>query len=145
MERDEVHGFCGQFDGWKTATPEWLKDGKLAHLVQFASKRSADMPDTPLLSEFARDDEERQMLAFVQTSIEDRALVMAPGVPADRVEAMERAYAALLKDPEFVADANKQKFEIDPVTSTELRQFIKGMLLLKPDQIKRLRKAQGLE
>ncbi|MCD6075617.1 MAG: hypothetical protein K0Q70_2500, partial [Rhodospirillales bacterium] len=42
MERGEVHGFCGQFEGWKSAKPEWLADGKLAHLVQLASKRSPD-------------------------------------------------------------------------------------------------------
>ena len=145
MERGEVHGFCGQFEGWKSAKPLWLKEGKLAHLVQLASKRSADMPNTPLLSEFAKSDEEKQIFGFIQSSIEDRAMVMAPGVPADRAAAMEKAYMALLADPAFVADANKQKFEIDPVASDEIRKTITAMLAMKPEQIKKIRKAQGLD
>ena len=145
MERNEVHGFCGQFEGWKSAKPEWLRDGKLAHLVQLASKRSADMPNTPLLSEFARNDEEREIFSFIQSSIEDRAMVMAPGVPAERVAAMEKAYMAMLRDPAFVADANTQKFDIDPATGEEIRKSIAAMTALKKDYIVKIRKAQGLD
>ena len=145
MERGEVHGFCGQFEGWKSAKPEWLREGKLAHLVQLASKRSTDMPNTPLLTEFARNDEERGIFAFIQSSIEDRALVMAPGVPADRAAAMEKAVMAMFRDPAFVEDANRQKFEIDPVTGAEVKKTITQMVAMKPESIAKIRKAQGIE
>ena len=145
MERGEVHGFCGQFEGWKSAKPEWLRDGKLAHLIQLSSKRSADMPNTPLLSEFARNDEERQIFTFIQSSIEDRAIVMAPGIPADRVAAMEKAVMAMFKDPAFVADANKQKFEIDPVSGKEIKDTITQMMKVAPASVAKIRKAQGLD
>jgi len=145
MERGEVHGFCGQFEGWKSVKPEWLAAGRLAHLVQLASKRSADMPNTPLLSEFARNDEEKRIFEFVQSGLDDRAMVVAPGVPEDRVAALRKAYMDTLADPDFLAEATAQKFEINPVTTDELKQFVEKVYSLKPDAIAKIRKAQGLD
>lgn len=145
MEKGEVHGFCGQFAGWKTRKPEWLREGKLAHLVQLASKRSADMPDVPLLSEFARNDEEREIFSFIQSGIEDRAMLVAPGVPAERVAALEKAFMATLADPAFLAHAKKIKFDIQPVSSAEIRKFVASLLQMKPATVVKLRKAIGLE
>ncbi len=144
MERGEVHGFCGQFEGWKSAKPEWLADGKLAHLVQLASKRSADMPNTPLLSELARNDEEREIFRFIQSGLEDRASVMAPGVPAARAATMQKAYIDTLNDPQFLEDATKLKFEIFPTTGQEVRASIEQMMQLKPETVAKVRKAMGM-
>jgi tripartite-type tricarboxylate transporter receptor subunit TctC len=143
MERGEVHGFCGQFEGWATGKPEWLQGGKLAHLVQFASRRSAEMPDTRLLTEFARTDEERDILTFVQSGIEDRAMVVAPGVPTERVAALEKAYMATLADPKFLEEAKKQKFDVHPVTSQEIRAFVERVMKMKPDTVEKLKFATG--
>ena len=144
MERGEVHGFCGQFEGWKTAKPEWLAEGKLAHLVQLASKRSPDMPNTPLLSELARNDEERDMFRFIQSGVEDRAMVMAPGVPADRVAAVEKAYMETLHDPQFLEEAARLKFEIQPVSGAEILASVQEMMKLQPAEVAKLRKAMGI-
>ncbi len=145
MEKGEVQGFCGQFAGWKSRKPEWLKAGKLAHLVQFASKRSADMPNTPLFSEFATNAEEREIFTFFQSGIEDRVMLVPPGVPADRVAALEKAYMATLRDPEFVAAAKKIRFDINPISGSEIRKFVDSTMNLKPSTIAILRKALGLK
>lgn len=144
MERGEVHGFCGQFEGWKSAKPEWLKDGKLAHLVQLASKRSPDMPNTPLLSELARNDEEREIFRFVQSGVEDRSIVLAPGVPEDRVKAMEKAYWDTLHDAQFIEEAGKLNFELFPTTGADVTASIHQMMQLKPETVAKVRKAMGI-
>jgi len=143
MERGEVHGFCGQFDGWKTAKPQWLKEGKLAHLVQLSSKRSADMPNTPLLSEFARNDEEKQILTFVQSGIEDRAFVAPPGVPAERLAALAKAYEDTLKDPKFLEETSRAKFDVTYVSGDEIQKFVESMMKMKPETVEKLKKATG--
>jgi tripartite-type tricarboxylate transporter receptor subunit TctC len=145
MERGEVHGFCGQFEGWKSVKPEWLHAGRLAHLVQLASKRSPDMPNTPLLSEFARNDEEKLIFEFIQSGLEDRSMVMAPGVPADRLAAMRKAYMDTLRDPAFLAEANGSQFEVTPVEWQELTTFVEHVFELKPASIAQIRKAQGMD
>lgn len=145
MERNEVHGFCGQFEGWKSVKPEWLAAGRLSHLVQLASKRSPDMPNTRLLSEFARNDEERIIFEFIQSSLEDRSMVMAPEVPKDRVEAMRKAYMATLRDKEFLAEANGQQFEINIIEPADIVAYVEKAYTLKPEAIAKIRKAQGLD
>ena len=145
IERGEVHGFCGQFEGWKSVKPEWLAAGRLAHLVQLASKRSPDMPNTPLLSEFARNEEEKAIFEFVQSSLEDRSMVMAPDVPKDRVAAMRKAYMETLRDKEFLAEANGQQFEISPIEADDIVRYVEKAYTIKPDAIAKIRKAQGLD
>jgi hypothetical protein len=103
------------------------------------------MPNTPLLSEFARNDEEKRIFEFVQSGLEDRSMVMAPGVPQDRVVAMRKAYMDTLRDKEFLAEANGQQFEITPIEADEIRAFVEKVYTLKPDAIAKIRKAQGLD
>jgi tripartite-type tricarboxylate transporter receptor subunit TctC len=145
MERGEVHGLCAQYDGWKSTRPQWLSEGKLTHLVQFASKGHPDLPNVPLLSSFAKTDEDRQIMKFVEWGIEDRAMVMAPGVPEDRVKAMEKAYMDTLRDPEFIAEAEKLKFEIAPITGQEIRDFVDEIMALKPETVDKIKKSMGLD
>lgn len=145
IEKGELHGWCGQYLGWKTRKPEWLRTGKIVHLVQIASKRSRDMPNVPLLSEFAKNDEEREMLTFVQSSPDDRAMGTPPGVPADRVDALIKAYAATMRDPAFLADAKKLKFEIDPVSAKEIQDFEDRIMKMSPELIARIKKAMTVK
>ncbi len=145
MERGEVHGLCAQYDGWKSTRPQWVSEGKLAHLVQFASKPHPDLANVPLLSSFARSDEDRQIMKFVEWGIEDRAMVVAPGVPLDRVAALEKAYMATLRDPEFLAEAEKLKFEIAPITGKEIRDFVDEIMAIRPETVEKIKKSMGLD
>ena len=145
MERGEVHGLCAQYDGWKSTRPQWVNEGKLTHLVQFASKGHPDLPNVPLLSSFAKTDEDRAIMKFIEWGIEDRAMVMAPGVPLDRVRAMEKAYMDTLRDSEFVAEAEKLKFEIAPITGKEISDFVNEIMAMKPETIEKIKKSMGLD
>ena len=145
MERGEVHGLCAQFDGWKSTRPQWVSEGRLAHLVQFASKPHPDLANVPLLSSFAKTDEDRQIMKFIEWGIEDRALVAPPGVPAARVAALEKAYMDTLRDPDFLAEANKLGFEIEPITGKQIRDFVDEIMALKPETVDKIKKAMGLD
>jgi tripartite-type tricarboxylate transporter receptor subunit TctC len=144
MEKGEVHGLCAQYDGWKSTRPEWVAQKKITTIIQFASKRTADLPDAPTLSEFAKTDEERQIMKFIDWGVEDRAIVMAPGVPADRVAAMEKAYMDTLADPAFLKDAEGLQFEIQPITGKTIREFVDDIMALKPETVEKIKKAMGI-
>ena len=145
MEKGEVQGWCGQYMGWKSRKPEWIREGKLVHLVQLAKKRHPDMQDVPQLTDFARNEEQRQMFNFVQSGIEDRTLAAPPGVPADRLAALEKAYMDTLNDPEFRAAAAKKKYDIDPQTREEILAVIKTMMEMPPDLVAKLKAALEVE
>jgi tripartite-type tricarboxylate transporter receptor subunit TctC len=145
IEKHEVDGWCGQWEGWKLAKPELLRDGKLVHLVQLAARRSKDLPTVPLLSELATTDEQRAIFKIVQTGIADRAFVAPPDVPKDRLTAAAKAYQATLRDPAFLADAHKAQFEVDPVDGKEIQEFIRETMATTPERAEKMRKAMGLE
>lgn len=145
MEKGELEGWCGQLMGWKTFKPEWTREGKLVHLVQLTDKPSPDLPGVPRLVDFAQNEEQRQMFRFVQSGIEDRTFAAPPGVPADRLAALEKAYLATLNDPAFKEEATKQKYDVDPKTSKEVFEIIETMMKMSPELVAKLKKAMDIE
>ena len=143
MERAEVHGFCGQYESWPMSKPEWLKDDKVIFLVQFVSKRAPELPDVPTAAELGRTDEERQLLRLLSSGPEDRAFVAPPGVPKDRLAALEKAYAAMLKDPKFIEDAQRQQFPITPTSAQAIRDYVTELLKIPPNIIAKLKEVTG--
>jgi tripartite-type tricarboxylate transporter receptor subunit TctC len=141
----ELHGWAGQWMGWKMRLPDWVRDGKIVHLVQMASKRAPDLPNVPLLTEFAKNDEERAMFTFIQTAIADRAFAAPPGVPADRVAALTKAYWATLHDPAFLAETSKRQYRVDPVSAKDVTAFVNKVMNTPPAMIARLKTAMGLK
>jgi tripartite-type tricarboxylate transporter receptor subunit TctC len=144
IEKGEVQGWSGQWLGWTLTKPDWIRDGKLTHLVQLASRRHPDLPNVPLLYEFARNDEERAMFRFVQNGIADRAYTVPPGVPTDRADILEAAYHKMLADPAFLAEAKKHSYRINPVKGADIQAYVSEIMALDPKTVEKLRRAMGL-
>lgn len=144
IETGELHGWAGMWLGWKLRKADWIRDGKIVHLVQMASKRAPDLPDVPLLTDFARNDEERDLFTFVQTGIGDKTFIVAPGVPKDRAAALSKAYMATLRDPKFLAEVTKRKYTIDPISGERIRKFVEKVMKTPAAKIAKLRRLMGL-
>lgn len=113
MEKGELHGACGIFVS--TVLSQFgsqVKEGKLKVVLQMALDRHPAFADVPNAVEFAKTDEERQMLSlfFGQLAL-GRALFAPPEVPAERARALADAFAATMKDGEFQAEAQKLNLE----------------------------------
>ncbi len=109
-----------------------------------ASKRDPDLPDVPLLSEFAQNDEQREFFNFVQTGIADKAFLAAPRVPKDRADALAKAYWATLHDKRFVAAMTKLQYRIDPIPGPRIQAYVEGIMNTPPAKVARLRQLMGL-
>jgi tripartite-type tricarboxylate transporter receptor subunit TctC len=136
MERGEVDGRASNnWASWKANQPEWLRDHKINIIVQVGLRRNPDLPDTPLLTELAKNESDRQVMEFLSadTAIA-RSLVTTPGVPADRIEALRHAFDATMKDPQFLAEAEKAKMDISP-TSGEEAQKIADSIVNAPREV----------
>ena len=130
MERGEINGRgSNSWASWKSTKPEWLADKKIKVLVQIALKRHPDLADVPLMSELAKSEDDRSVLTFLSadTAI-SRSLVTTPGTPPDRVAALRRAFDATMKDPDFLADADKAKIDISPSTGEEAQKVALSIL-----------------
>jgi len=143
MERREVFGRAGQsWDGWKRTRPDWVANGKLNILVQIGHARAKDLPNTPLMTELAHDDESRQILALYSDTVAlGRPLAVGPGVPKERVELLRNAFQSVMSDPMFIAEAARLSYDVEPLSGGEVQTMIGQMAATPPAIIVKAKEA----
>ena len=126
MEQREVDGRCGwSWSSIQTQRPEWLRDKKINVLVQTSLDKHPDLPNVPLAIDFVKSEEQRQALEFLfGRNVVGRVFAAPPGVAADRVAVLRTAFDAVTKDPEAIAEADKQKLELTPVSAAEVEMLV---------------------
>jgi tripartite-type tricarboxylate transporter receptor subunit TctC len=136
MERGEVQGICGSNDS--VMNSDIARQGKVSVLFQARLDPDPRMKDVPLGAASARTAEERQILElfFLRAAL-GRPFVAPPGVPAERIDILRRAFDATMKDPLFVAEAEKQKFSVEPITGEDLSNRIRRAYDSPKDIVKR--------
>jgi tripartite-type tricarboxylate transporter receptor subunit TctC len=143
MERREVDGWCGvSWGSAKTRLAPWLRDKKIHLLTQFALTRAPDLKDVPLAGEFAHNDNDRKAIEFLESdAVFAWPMFAPPSVPAERVQELRRAFEAMLKDPQFLADAAKQSMDIDLVPGNELQRVVNELYATPPEVIAIVKRA----
>ncbi|MBX9758278.1 MAG: hypothetical protein K2Y29_05835 [Beijerinckiaceae bacterium] len=128
VERGEVDGICGlSWTTLKTASPDWVTGNRMNILVQTGAKPMHDLPNVPLLANFVKNPEDRQVLNLI-TAPDDmgRPFFMPPGTRADLVSVLRKAFDATMADKEFLQDAAKRQMEVDPLTGEEMEKTLKA-------------------
>lgn len=141
MERGEVDGRgSNSWAAWKATRPQWLKEGKIVNLIQIGLKRHPELADVPLLLELATNDIDRRAMALIsaETAIA-RAIATTPDAPADRVEALRRAFDATMKDPQLLAEAEQQRFDLSPATGEDVQKIVADIVAAGPEVVARAR------
>jgi tripartite-type tricarboxylate transporter receptor subunit TctC len=138
MERGEVKGRCGwSWSSVLTAHMAWWKEHKIVILVQLALNKHPDLPDVPLVTDLAKSDAERQMLRMIfARQVMGRPFLAPPGVPAERVAALRKAFMDTMNDKAFLADAEKAKLEINPVDGEKVQALVKEIYATPPEVAK---------
>jgi tripartite-type tricarboxylate transporter receptor subunit TctC len=143
MERGEIHGWTASWENLNVTRPQWLAENKVRLLAQFTLQRKPYLKDVPTLIEVTPP-EKRDVAEFVISGTPvSRAIALGPGVPADRVAALRKAFDALMKDKEFLADCEKRKLAIDPTGHEELHAMIVKIVSASPELVTRVKKAIG--
>ncbi len=126
MERGEVMGRgSNAWGAWKSTRPQWLAEKKINVLVQMGLSKAPDLPDTPLMMDLAKNDEDRQVLKLLSapTTI-GRPLFVSPAVPRERVQALREAFGRMITDKGFLDAAAKETFDINPVSGEEMQKIV---------------------
>ncbi|MFN4281368.1 MAG: Bug family tripartite tricarboxylate transporter substrate binding protein [Alphaproteobacteria bacterium] len=131
MERGEVEGRVGaSWSTFKVSAAKWLETGQVKLIMQVGLEKNPDIPgDVPLVMDLARNDKERAAMKIVFSNQSmGRPYVMPPGVPAARVAEVRRAFNAMIKDPAFLADAEKRRLEINnPKTGEQIDEILRDV------------------
>src|ERR1700757_2803355 len=137
MERGEVAGRCGwSWSSVKSTHKSWIEDKRMVVLVQLSLTKHPDLPDVPLVMDFANTDEQRQILKILfARNVMGRPYLAPPNVPADRVAALREAFAATMTDKDLLAEAAKTDLEINPVSGAEVEKLVKEVYAEQADII----------
>ncbi len=145
MERGEVFGRAGNFfSSLKSQNPDWLPGKKIDMLLQFGSVRDPEWPDLPLLTDLATTDEQRAIFKLFSAEVAlGKIYLTTPGVPADRLAALRKAFEATLRDPAYVDDARKVEMQVRPLTHQQVKALADEIVNLPPELIARAKAAMG--
>jgi tripartite-type tricarboxylate transporter receptor subunit TctC len=132
MERGEVDivGAYG-LPGILVSRPSWIQNKEATFLYQAALKRHPLLSQVPTLPQLGLTDEGRLVLrAAASTGEFGRSILTTPGVPAERLAALRKAFVAMLQDKEFLAAAAQRKMMVDPGAGEELDALVQETLKL---------------
>jgi tripartite-type tricarboxylate transporter receptor subunit TctC len=141
IERGELQGRCGvSFGSLRVNKPEWLQNKDVTVLIQFGLVRHPELPDVPLLTELVGNKDDRAALdLMLAPSDMARPFFAPPGVPAERIEILRKAFDATLKDPALIEEAAKQRLDLMPMTGAEMEAVFAKLYALPPPVLERAR------
>ena len=144
MERGEVDGYPSVFYSALTSTrPNWLPEKKVKLLVQVGLEKDQNLPDVPAALDLARNADDKALIEAGAGPLgTGRPFLMPPGVPAERVAAMQKAMTDTFKDPAFLEEAKKRQLDVNSQrTGQELQALVQRIYTqTTPHVITRLRK-----
>lgn len=135
MERGEVQGRCGwSWSSVKSTHKSWIDDKRMVVLIQLSLSKHPELPDLPLVMDFAKTDKQRQILKMVfARNVMGRPYLAPPNLPANRLAALRAAFMATMADKNFLAEADKTQLEINPVSGADVEALVKDVYATPAD------------
>lgn len=137
LDSGEVDGFFNTWTSSKITSYEKIKSGEWVLLAQMTEKPMKDLivPNVPTIQAIARSEEQRMLLKYGTSTPNDfgKVYILPPGVPADRAQALENAFARVFNDKELRADADKGKLEVDPLIGSTIQKLVVEFLNMPAD------------
>lgn len=144
MERGEIVARSGSLTSIHTTFPKWMSEKKLYFLAQVGLRRDAEIPEAPLLTELARNEEQKQIMSLISSPGQlGQPYLAPPGLAADRLAALRKAFDATMADKQFMADAAKARVDIDPIKGDVIQKIVADVVATPKDVIAKARVASG--
>lgn len=144
MESGEIDGFCNSWESTKVTSLDRVRNGEWQVLAQIGDQPIAALPvkNVPTIAQIAKTEEQQQLLRFGAWAPNQFAKVysLPPGTPADRAAVLEMALAKTFADKEFLADAEKGKLDIEPVSAAQVQKMVSEFFGLSTDLKGKLKK-----
>lgn len=142
----EIQGLCGeQWGSMKTSFPETMSSGgpvKVLVEEDAAANPELEKLGVPLITKYAKTDEQKRVLElFMLQGTVSRPFMLPPGVPADRVAALRKAFDETMKDPALKAEAAKAHLDLNYKTGQQVQDLIDSVYSAPADLLAEMRKA----
>jgi tripartite-type tricarboxylate transporter receptor subunit TctC len=139
MEREEAGGRCGySWQAIKAAIPDWVRDRKVKPILQFALTKHPELPDVPLIMDFAKTDLDRSALHLLMApQVFGFPFIAPPGLLPEVRDTLRAAFDRTMQDPRFQEDARKIRIEVDPGKGETLERIAREIYASSPETIAR--------
>jgi tripartite-type tricarboxylate transporter receptor subunit TctC len=137
----EISGGCWAWESIKVTWRKGLEAKEVMVLLQAVPKPHPELPTIPLAINFAKTDEARKLIdaGIHDTQIFTRPYVLPPGTPKERVQLLRKAFLETFKDKEFLAEAEKSRLDVDPVSGEQVEKIVGGLFKLEPALLGKLK------
>jgi tripartite-type tricarboxylate transporter receptor subunit TctC len=134
LARGEVDLISSSWNAWRLR-PDVI-DGSLRPVIQSGLVRHKELPDVPLMQELLDDPKQKQVVAFLSSgSAIGRALLVHGAAPPDRIAALRDAFDQVVKDPEFIKQAERAGAEVDPTRGIAVQNISDAIIATPKDVI----------
>jgi tripartite-type tricarboxylate transporter receptor subunit TctC len=137
----EISGISNSWESTKSTWKKELEAGDLIAALQVSSKPHPELQKVPLAISFAKTDEAKKLIETVARvhGASVRPYVVPPGTPKDRVQILRKGFMDTMKDPAFLAEAQKASLDVNPDDGTALEQNVKEILKLEASLVAKLK------
>jgi hypothetical protein len=145
IERNEVEGACGW--GWssiKAQKPDWITGHKVHVLVQVGLEPNAELTKmgVPSFDKYVKSDEDRKAVKLIESQqIMIRSYIAPAETPPEQLGILRAAFDATMKDPQFLADADKQRLVVEPMNGAKVQEMVAQLYKTPPDVVARAKEA----
>jgi len=143
IERGEAEGICGlDWSSFKTQRPQWVRN-KTAHvIIQAATGPNSELAalNVPNVETFVKNDLDKKAISFiVSQQVFSRPYVAPPGLPQAQAKILRDAFAAVLHDAKFLADAEATRLSINPAPAEAVQQTVEKLYGTPAEVVQRAR------
>ena len=130
MERGEADARNNSWTSWKASKNDWVVNKDIA-IIAYAGRKHPDLEGVPSLEELMKTEEERQLVRLVTSGSRlGHPFAAPPGVPPERVKALREAFAAMLRDPDYLKEIAMARLEVNAVGGEELKQIVDELMAM---------------
>ena len=143
MERREVDGLCGMdWSSLKSQRPDWIRDRKVNILIQVNLEAEDELTrmGVPQIWPFIKSELDKKAVELiVSQQVFGRPYVAPPGVPAEQINLLRSAFAATMRDKDFLADAEKARIDITPSSGERVQKVVERLYATPKAVVERAR------
>lgn len=139
IEKGEVDGICESLDSVSDKKPGWIEKGTFNAIVQGGAAPHPALKGVPYVMDLARNEDDRKALRFLYAGQGiGRPFVAPPGVPEERLKILREAFAATMRDSEYLEEARKMRMRVEPVDWQTLTNLVAELNATPKDVVERV-------
>lgn len=142
IERRELDGDCGS---WTSIGEDWIRDKKINLVLRFSPHVAMGLPESVTYAgDLIKDPKKKQVYQLLASSADiGRPFIAPKEVPADRVKLLRAAFNATMKDAKFLADAEKMKLLVTPMTGEDVDKALVELYRAPADVVAMAKEISG--